>query len=251
MTLAEEQKALAGKIVLVTGAATGIGAAIAAGFAAEGAEVFGADIAWRGRTPANVHAVDCDVADEASVARCVADIESRHGAVDILVNNAALAADLAPKPFEEISPEEWVRVMSVNTLAPFLCTRAVAPAMRKRKSGRIINITSGAVFGAGPNNLHYFSSKGAIAVMTRSLARELGGDGITVNAIAPGLTLTEGIESNPAYSQELKAGIAARRCIPRPQYSDDVVGACLFLASEGASFVSAQILSVDGGEAIH
>lgn len=244
---------LEGKIVFVTGAATGIGAAIAKEFAQHGARVFGADIAWSadGKKTSGVGQVECDVTDQPSVHRCVADIESRHGGVDILVNNAALASTLTPKPFEEITAEEWSRVMTVNTMAPFLCSQAVAPHMREQKWGRIINLTSAVIFQAVPYNLHYFSSKGAIAVMTRSLARELGGDGVTVNGIAPGMTVTEGIRNNSGYSAERLSHIADARCIAREERAEDIPGASIFLASDAASFITGQIVTVDGGTAFH
>ncbi len=242
---------LNGKIVLVTGAATGIGAAIAAEFNQAGASVVGFDIAWHDRTASDIERIHCDVTDADSVKRCVADTESRHGRVDILVNNAAMASSVTPKPFEEISAEEWEKVMTVNTLAPFLCSQAVTPGMRERGWGRIINLTSAVIFQAVPFNLHYFSSKGAIAVMTRSLARELGSDGITVNGVAPGMTVTEGIEKNGGYSQEMLSQIANARCLPREERAEDLAGICTFLASEDASFITGQIVTVDGGMAFH
>src|SRR5690242_8872100 len=125
---------LDGKIAMVTGAATGIGAALAQALSSSGARVLGVDIRWDGaENTAGVEQIHCDVADPAGVKTCVADIEARHGPVDILINNAALASELAPTPFEHISPEQWVRVMTVNTMAPFLCSQAVAPRMRERK----------------------------------------------------------------------------------------------------------------------
>jgi p-cumic alcohol dehydrogenase len=181
------------------------------------------------------------------VQKCVADIEARYGGVDILINNAALASGLKLTPFEKLTVDESTRVVTVNTLAPFLCSRAVAPRMRERKWGRIINLTSGTIYAAVPLMAHYIASKGAIAAMTRALAKELGGDGITVNAIAPGLTITQGIESNSDYSDEARAQQVAARCIPREERAEDVVGTCAFLASEAASFVTGKILVVDGG----
>jgi p-cumic alcohol dehydrogenase len=244
--------AFEGKNVLVTGAATGIGAALAAQLAKAGARVFGADIAWpKGASPPGIERVDCDVADPAGVRACVGQIEGRHGGVDVLVNNAALATEISPRPFEQIAPEEWARVLTVNTLSQFLCSKAVVPHMRKKKWGRIINLTSGTAFAGTPFMLHYVASKGAIVAMTRALAAEVGRDGITVNAIAPGLTMTEGIRKNEAYTKEMQAGVIAARAIPREELPEDLVGTCLFLASDAASFVTGQIVVVDGGATFH
>jgi p-cumic alcohol dehydrogenase len=243
---------LTGKTALVTGAATGIGAAIAKELAAAGASVIGADISWKKDedTPW-IKRIDCNVTIPSDVDACIAQITARHGGVDILVNNAALAATLSPKPFEEITPEEWTRVMTVNTLSQFLCSKAVVPHMRERKWGRIVNLTSGTAFVGTPYMLHYTASKGAIIAMTRSLAKEVGGFGITVNAIAPGLTMTDGIRDNSAYSEEMRAGVIASRAIAREDRAEDLVGTCTFLASEAASFITGQIIVVDGGATFH
>ena len=243
---------LKGKTALVTGAATGIGAAIAQGLAAEGARVVGVDIAEPSHDAGpGVEHCRCDLTDPDAVERCFAEVGERHGGVDILVNNAALASEIVPGPFEKISPEDWARVLTANTMMPFLCSRAAVLHMRERKWGRIVNLTSATIFLGTPFNLHYIASKGAVAAMTRSLAKDLGTDGITVNAIAPGMTVTEGIRANPAYSDKMLAGTVAARAIKREEGPEDLVGTCLFLASDAAAFMTGQILTVDGGSAFH
>lgn len=241
------------KVAFVTGAATGIGAAIAKELAATGAHVLGADIAWNAKNEnlPGIEQIHCDVADPSSVKRAISDAEVLHGGVDILVNNAAIATTITPKPFEQITAEEWTRVITVNTLSQFLCSQAVAPQMREKKWGRIVNLTSATVFSGTPYMLHYIASKGAIAAMTRSLSRELGVDGITVNAIAPGLTVTEGIEGNSGYSEEMRSGVIAARSIQREERAEDLVGTCRFLVSEAASFITGQIIVIDGGSTFH
>ena len=202
------------KVAIVTGAQTGIGRAIAERIAAEGGTVVLADIndamaAAAGITASGgkATAIQVDVADEASVEAMVQRAMQAHGRVDILVNNAAIASGLELRPFETISAAEWRRMQDVNAMGPFLCCRAVAPHMRKQRSGRIVNMTSGTAFKGAPFMLDYVASKGALMTMTRALARELGSDFITVNAVSPGYTLSEGVLANTellgAYREEI------------------------------------------------
>jgi 3-oxoacyl-[acyl-carrier protein] reductase len=149
------------------------------------------------------------------------------------------------RPFEEIPLPEWDKVMQVNVTGSLLCTRAVLPIMKRNKKGRIINIASGAVTLGRPNYLHYIASKGAVIAMTRSMARELGPSGITVNSILPGATFTEVERKTVTPAQKEK--IVAMQCIPRPQAPEDLVGPLLFLASDASAFVTGQAITVDGG----
>lgn len=248
----------ADKVAIVTGAQTGIGLAIAQRLAGQGAAVVLADIA--DATPqarelqtggARVLALKVDVAEEQSVHGMVERTLSEFGRVDILVNNAAIAASIKLRAFEEISVPEWRRMQDVNAMGPFLCTRAVAPHMRRQQSGRIVNITSGTAFKGAPFMLDYVASKGALMTMTRSLARELGRDFITVNAVSPGYTLSEGNLGNKEFLASYRESAIATRALPRDGWPADIVGAVAFLASDDASFVSGQILAVDGGSVYH
>ncbi|MBH0114645.1 SDR family oxidoreductase [Novosphingobium sp. YJ-S2-02] len=239
------------KTALVTGAATGIGAALSRALAGAGHRVYGADLSWEDEPESNIQALQCDVADVDSVQRCVSRIEEEAGGVDILVNNAAIAGALDLRPFDAIPPEEFARALQTNVLSQFLCSRAVIGHMRRSGWGRIINLTSGTAFIGVPNMLHYIASKGAIVSLTRSLATEVGQDGVTVNALAPGLTITEGIESNAAFSQAMRDGVVASRSIRREERPDDLAGACVFLASDAAEFLTGQIMVIDGGATFH
>ncbi|MFQ5535343.1 MAG: SDR family NAD(P)-dependent oxidoreductase [Sphingomonadales bacterium] len=249
---------LDGRVAIVTGAAQGIGAALAKGLAAEGARVAIADILDAGDAVAVIEAaggealgIKTDVSDPASVGAMVSETVARFGKIDILVNNAAMFASVSPKPFTAISVDEWDKMMAVNVRGPFLCCQAVAPEMRKRQYGRIINISSGTVFKGAPMLLHYVSSKGAVLAMTRSLSRELGDDNIGVNSIAPGFTESEGILANEDFSAPMKQMQVAQRAFKRPQTPEDLVGTCVFLASADSDFITGQTILVDGGALTH
>jgi NAD(P)-dependent dehydrogenase (short-subunit alcohol dehydrogenase family) len=242
------------RVVIVTGAGQGIGRVFAKAFAKAGARVVVAELNEQRaegvaeeilRADGQVLAVTTDVADPASIGEMVRVVDDEWGRIDVLINNAGIFSTLEMRPFDQIPLEEWERVLRVNLTGPFLCARAVLPAMRRAKWGRIINVASGAVRLGRPNYLHYIATKAALAGMSLSMARELGADGITVNAILPGATFTE-IERK-TVTPEQKQRIVALQCIPRPEVPEDLVGAVLFLASEASAFVTGQSINLDGG----
>jgi NAD(P)-dependent dehydrogenase (short-subunit alcohol dehydrogenase family) len=249
---------LKNKAAIVTGAATGIGLAIALKFAQEGAKVVIADIREPergvkalGEKGFEAFAVEADVASEQGVDRVVRTTIDAYGTVDILVNNAAIASSLVLRPFEKITRAEFERMLAVNTLGPFLCIQAVAPLMRAKKWGRIINLTSGTAFKGAPFMTDYVASKGAVMTMTRSLARELGPDFVTVNAVSPGYTLSEGNLANTDFLAIYRKAAIETRALPRDAWPEDIAGAATFLASDDAAFVTGQIIAVDGGSVYH
>jgi NAD(P)-dependent dehydrogenase (short-subunit alcohol dehydrogenase family) len=170
-----------------------------------------------------------------------------HGRIDILVNNAGIYSSLVPTPFEQLSVDEWRRVFDVNVLGMYLATRAVTPFMRRAGRGRIINIASGTPYKGVPLFLHYVTSKGAVVAMTRALAKELGGDNVLVNTVAPGFTMSDGVLANSVQVEQLKDVSAKARVLVRDQYPQDIVGAVVFFASDDSSFITGQSLVVDGG----
>jgi NAD(P)-dependent dehydrogenase (short-subunit alcohol dehydrogenase family) len=236
---------LAGKVAIVTGGAQGIGRAIAGGLVADGAEVVVADL----NPPEG--GIRADVSHEEDVARLVDETVRRHGRIDVLVNNAGLYASIPMRPFTEIPLEEWRQVMDVNVASMFMTCRAVVPVMREQGGGRIVNISSGTPFRGVPFLLHYVTSKGAIVAFTRALAKELGKDGVLVNCVAPGFTLTEGVEAHPEVIEKLRDVSIAARTLQRDQLPEDVVGAVVFLCGPGSSFVTGQTIVIDGGQTFH
>ena len=237
--------ALDGKVAIVTGGAQGIGAAIAAGLEAEGAEVVIVDL----EPPEG--GIQADVSSEEDVERMVGEALERNGRIDILVNNAGLYASLEMRAFTEIPLEEWNRVMDVNVASMFLTCRAVVPVMREHGGGKIVNISSGTPFRGVPFLLHYVTSKGAIVALTRSLAKELGKDSIHVNCVAPGFTMSEGVKSHPEVVEALRDVSVAARTIQRDQVPEDVVGAVVFLCTPAADFITGQTMVIDGGQYFH
>jgi NAD(P)-dependent dehydrogenase (short-subunit alcohol dehydrogenase family) len=245
---------LEGKVAIVTGGAQGIGRAIADGLATEGARIVIADVQGADGAAASYDegvGLTCDVADETAVQRLVDDTMERCGRIDVLVNNAGLYASLAMRSFLEIPLEEWRRVMDVNVASMFLTCRAVVPRMRAQGGGAIVNISSGTPFRGVPFLLHYVTSKGAIVAFTRALAKELGKEGIRVNCVAPGFTMSDGVKQHPEVIEKLRDASVAARTIQRDQEPEDVVGAVVYLASAGASFVTGQTIVIDGGQFFH
>ncbi len=245
---------LDGKVAIVTGGAKGIGEAIAKGLAAEGARIVIADLQGAEEAAAAYAdgvGVRVDVSSEEDVARMADETVERCGGIDILVNNAGLYATLAMRPFDQIPVDEWRKVMDVNVLSMFLTARAVLPRMRERGGGRIINISSGTPFRGVPFLLHYVTSKGAIIALTRALAKELGGDEILVNCVAPGFTMSAGVRERTEVVEALRDASVNARTLRRDQEPEDVVGAVVFLAGPGAGFVTGQTMVIDGGQYFH
>jgi NAD(P)-dependent dehydrogenase (short-subunit alcohol dehydrogenase family) len=250
---------LAGKRALVTGSSSGIGTGIAKVLAAEGAAVVvhGRNEERTERVRAELEAAGAQVAsalgdlatDEGSAAVAEAAVAA-FGGIDILVNNAAYFSSIEPTPFEEIDPAAWRRAMDVNTLGVFLACRACVPEIKRRGAGRIINLASGAPIKGLPFMLHYVTSKGAVIALTRALARELGPHNITVNALAPGFTLSENVLKNTEHVARFRDAVVKSRAIQRDEYPDDLVGAASFLASDDAAFMTGQTVVVDGGSAM-
>jgi NAD(P)-dependent dehydrogenase (short-subunit alcohol dehydrogenase family) len=247
---------LAGKVALVTGGAKGIGRHYSLALAAEGARVMIADIedgsalaaeiAGR-RGASSVASAKCDVSDEKSVQKLVSDTITRFGQIDVLVNNAALYAKLSPRNYNEWNVETWDRVMAVNVRGPWLMVRYVAPHMIARKSGKIINIASGAAYKGVPRMLPYVTSKGAMLAFTRALSRELGQYGIAVNSLSPGYILSDtGIE-NATHVEEERVPVRNSRAFKRDAYPEDLTGTLVFLASSDSDFITGQSIVVDGG----
>jgi 3-oxoacyl-[acyl-carrier protein] reductase/pyridoxal 4-dehydrogenase len=241
---------LEGRVAIVTGAGQGIGRAIAEKLRDEGASVIVADknSETAAKTAAEIGGTAhvTDVSDPDQVSALVAAAADQFGTIDILVNDAAIVPFV---PWEELDFAEWRRVMSVNIDGVFLMCKAVYPHMKAAGYGRIVNIASNVITAGTPNMAHYVSSKGAVFAFTRSLATEVGAHGITVNAVAPGLTASEGVLASP--HAEAFDFVVSLQSIPRRGVPADIAPAVAFLASEEAHWITGQMLTADGGHTRH
>ena len=249
------------KVAVITGAAQGIGAAFAVGYAKEGAKIVIADILDGkeaveavGNAGSKAVYVKTDVTVQAQCDAMAETTVERFGGIDILVNNAAIFGDLVMKPFIEISDEEWNRVMNVNIGGPFRCAKAVFPYMKER-GGKIINMCSASIFEGVPFVPHYVSSKGAVMAFTRAMARELGDYNINVNAIAPGFTHSIGGDrfdrSKAVPIPPLEEIQQPNKCIKRAAVPEDLVGTAVYLASDMSDYITGQLIVHDGGLSMH
>lgn len=245
------------KVAIVTGGAHGIGRAYCLGFADASAKVVVADIDLPAaeKVAAEVIkekdgkaiAIKTDVADETSTKQMAQGALDQFGRIDILINNAAIFATVPMNRggIDTIDPAEWDRMMAVNLKGLFFCCRAVLPTMRRQKSGKIVNISSGTWLHGSPGRIHYVTSKAGVVGFTRTLAREVGDDNVNVNAIAPGSTLSE---QNPSEEIiKLRQARLGDRALKRVQMPQDLVGAILFLSSPLSDFMTGQTVVVDGG----
>ncbi len=242
---------LADRVAIVTGAAQGIGRAIAEKLDAEGASVVIADLNLEGAQQAasaleRGSATEVDVSSEQSVAAMVDGVLADHGRIDALVNNAAIVPFIA---WDDVDLAHWRKIIDTNLTSVYLCSRAVWAPMREAGYGRITNVASNTVMAGTPNMAAYVAAKGGVWGFTRALATELGGQGITVNAVAPGLTASEGVLASP--HAEAFDFVQSLQAIPRRGEPADIAPTVAFLCSEEAAWVTGQMIVVDGGHTRH
>lgn len=247
---------LKGKVAIITGSGRGLGRLYAERFVQEGAKVTVCDVIDCGETTkaiestgGEVLSLNTDVTSDKSTAEMARKTVERFGKIDILVNNAAIYGGLKLKAFYEIDENEWDKVMAVNLKGAWLCCKAVFPYMKEQGWGKIVNISSGVHFKGIPYFLHYTASKGGVVALTRALARELGQYNINVNAVAPGLILTNA--SRDMFSPELTEKDTASQALHREQKPEYVVGTVLFLCTADADYLTGQTIVVDGGTFMH
>jgi NAD(P)-dependent dehydrogenase (short-subunit alcohol dehydrogenase family) len=250
----EDHMRLKGKVAIITGGARGLGKAYALRLAEEGARIVISDILDATGVKQEIEekggealALYTDVSKEESTKEMALKTIDRFGRIDILINNAGIFATLGKKPFYEIPGEEWDQVLGINLKGTFLCCKAVYPQMKRQGKGKMINVSSSTFFAGVPYFAHYVASKGGIIALTRALARAVGDDGICVNAISPGLTLSEVVQGNPMYPEGYLKVAASSRCLKRDELPEDLTGTILFLASDDSDFITGQTILVDGG----
>lgn len=244
---------MSGKVVVVTGAAQGIGLAYAECIAKEGGQVVVTDVADTTAAVEIIKAaggeaigVTADVTSDDSLNAMVEAAEAAFGPIEVLINNASIFASLVLKPFTEIPYDEWDAVMRVNVRGPMQATKAVLPSMQKAGRGKVINISSGTALRGAPMFLHYVSSKGAIISQTRAISREVGQHNVQVNTIIVGLTESRGVKEHKQLGA-VKAPTLAMRTIKREMLPEDLSGTMLFLATQDSDFITGQSINVDGG----
>jgi NAD(P)-dependent dehydrogenase (short-subunit alcohol dehydrogenase family) len=245
---------LKGKVAIVTGGARGLGRLFCEGFAREKAKVISADLLGSEETVESVRAlgsegeyVQIDITSRADTEKMAKFAMDKFGRIDILVNNAALYYGVQRKAFNEISDQEWDKMMAVNIKGTWLATVAVFPFMKEAGKGKIVNLASEVFFTGSQGFVHYVATKGAVVGLTRALAIELGQHNICVNAVAPGFTDTEAsrtIADTTKYD-------TSKTPLKRIGMPEDIVGATIFLSSDASDFITGQTILVDGGRAMH
>jgi NAD(P)-dependent dehydrogenase (short-subunit alcohol dehydrogenase family) len=239
-----------GRVVVITGAGGGVGALLVRRFADNGDTVVATDASAGALErlhdslshPGRLIAETADISSEEDCGRLAETARQLGGHVDVLINCAGF---FPITPFEEISPEDWHKVLDINLTGSFLMVRAFLPLMKNNGGGRIINFGSGSVFDGTKSQTHYVAAKAGIVGFSRSLAREVGGEGITVNVIAPGLTVTKAVRDH--FPEEILQAQRERRALQRDEQPEDLVGPVFFLASDDAAFITGQTINVDGG----
>jgi 3-oxoacyl-[acyl-carrier protein] reductase len=248
---------LKGRVAIVTGGGRGLGKAFCLKLAEEGAKVVVVDVIDTTGTVKEIEerngsaiGLKVDVSQEEDTQRMAGETVAKFGRIDVLVNNAAIFYGLERKSFQDISTEEWDRLMAVNVKGQWLCAKAVAPEMKKQGKGKIINVASNVAFTGHVGFLHYLTSKAAILGLTRGLAGELGEHGICVNSLCPGMAMTE---ARRLYTTDELALERAQKeqLIKRPQQPEDLVGIVAFLASDESDLMTGQTVVVDGGWILH
>jgi 3-oxoacyl-[acyl-carrier protein] reductase len=248
---------LKNKVAIVTGSARGLGRVFALRFAREGAKLTICDVLDCEPVAKEIEAIGgevlalkTDVTSEKDTAEMVKKTVDRFGMIDILVNNAGVVGgENFVKPAEQLMVKDWDRILAVNIKGLFLCCKAVIPYMKKQGKGKIINIASTTAFTGLPAFLHYSTSKGGVITMTRGLATVLGDFNITVNAVAPGLVMTEAMQAT--FSEEDSKQVVETQLIKRSIQPEDIAGAVVFLASDEADMITGQTLAVNAGEYLH